>query len=83
MIRRTALLLPLLAAALIGQQNAGVERPRLHPENPQNANLKTGPDAGSRIPPFKAIDQNGKTQTLESLRGRNGLVLAFIRSADW
>lgn len=45
--------------------------------------VKTGPDIGQKIPAFEARDQNGKMQTLETLRGPKGLVLLFVRSADW
>jgi peroxiredoxin len=45
--------------------------------------LKTGPEIGTRIPDFTAADQNGHRQTFASLRGPKGLVLMFIRSADW
>jgi peroxiredoxin len=45
--------------------------------------LKTGPEIGARIPNFEAPDQNGRTQTFASLRGPKGLVLMFVRSADW
>ena len=45
--------------------------------------LKTGPEIKSHIPPFSAVDQNGRQQTFDTLRGPNGLVLMFIRSADW
>ena len=45
--------------------------------------LHTGPEIGTRIPEFAAADQNGKQQNFASLRGPNGLVLMFIRSADW
>jgi peroxiredoxin len=45
--------------------------------------LKTGPEIGARIPNFDAADQNGRTQTFASLRGPKGLVLMFVRSADW
>ena len=45
--------------------------------------LHTGPEIGTRIPEFAAADQNGKQQSFASLRGPNGLVLMFIRSADW
>ncbi|MBI5085619.1 MAG: hypothetical protein HZB13_13590 [Acidobacteria bacterium] len=45
--------------------------------------VKTGPEVGQKIPAFEAMDQNGKLQTLESLRGPKGLVLLFVRSADW
>jgi hypothetical protein len=43
----------------------------------------SGPEVGRRIPAFEARDQNGTTQTLASLRGPKGLVLLFVRSADW
>lgn len=45
--------------------------------------IKTGPEVGARIPAFEAQDQNGKTQTFASLKGPKGLVLMFVRSADW
>lgn len=45
--------------------------------------VKTGPAIGAPIPPFEARDQNGKTQTLQSLLGPKGAVLVFYRSADW
>lgn len=45
--------------------------------------IRTGPAVGERIPAFRLIDQHGREQTLETLRGPNGLVLAFVRSADW
>jgi hypothetical protein len=38
---------------------------------------------GTRIPAFQAVDQNGRPQTFESLRGPHGLALLFVRSADW
>ena len=64
-------------------QQPAADRPRLHPPAPQNANITTGPEVGRKIPAFDLADQNGKHQTLASLRGPRGLVLAFIRSADW
>ena len=45
--------------------------------------ISTGPEIGTRIPDFSASDQTGKPQTFDSLRGPNGLVLEFVRSADW
>jgi peroxiredoxin len=38
---------------------------------------------GQKAPDFSATDQFGKTQTLETLRGSQGTVLLFYRSADW
>lgn len=44
---------------------------------------RTGPDVGTRIPDFEVVDQAGKRQTFETLRGPKGLLLLFFRSADW
>ena len=42
-----------------------------------------GPDVGTDIPDFQALDQYGEPRTLSSLTGPNGLLLFFNRSADW
>jgi len=42
-----------------------------------------GPRVGQKLPAFSAHDQFGKEQTLASLTGSDGLVLLFVRSADW
>ena len=42
-----------------------------------------GPQPGARVPVFSATDQNGRTQSLESLLGPKGAMLVFSRSADW
>ena len=57
--------------------------PRLHPVPGLDKDMKTGRAVGSKIPTFEAVDQNGKRQTFESLRGPKGLALLFVRSADW
>ena len=44
---------------------------------------KTGPAMGRRIPSFTLKDQSGVAQTFDSLKGRKGLILTFVRSADW
>ena len=62
---------------------AADEKPRLHPVPDLDKDLKTGPGVGARIPAFEAVDQEGKRQTFESLRGPKGLALLFVRSADW
>jgi len=49
----------------------------------QAAAIQTGPAIGARIPDFQAADQDGQPQSFASLRGPKGLVLMFIRSADW
>src|SRR5262249_58362654 len=48
----------------------------------QNADLKTGPAVGSKVPDFALADQNGRRLTLHDLMGPKGLLLVFTRSAD-
>jgi len=38
---------------------------------------------GQKAPNFSARDEFGHVQTLETLKGSNGTVLLFFRSADW
>ena len=42
-----------------------------------------GPQVGDTVPEFNLPDQNGKMRTLESIKGSNGAMLLFHRSADW
>jgi hypothetical protein len=49
----------------------------------QNADLKTGPAVGSKVPDFALEDQNGRRLTLHDLMGPKGMLLVFTRSADW
>jgi len=65
-------MMALLASATVG---ALAQTPAV-PEDP-------GVKVGAKVPAFQLTDQNGKTQTLESLRGPKGLMLVFFRSADW
>jgi hypothetical protein len=46
-------------------------------------NIKTGPEVGHQVPAFAAQDQEGRTQTLNSIMGPKGAMLVFFRSADW
>jgi hypothetical protein len=59
------------AAALQAQQRQPVDVSKL------------GPQVGGRVPDFSLRDQDGRTRTLQSLMGSRGLMLVFIRSADW
>jgi len=59
------------------------DRPRLRPAPETGRNMKTGPEVGQKIPAFSLKDHVGQTQTFDTLRGPKGLVLAFVRSADW
>jgi len=42
-----------------------------------------GPSVGTTAPLLEAQDQNGTTQTLETLTRPNGLLFVFNRSVDW
>jgi hypothetical protein len=45
--------------------------------------MSIGLAVGQKAPNFSARDEFGRVQTLESLKGPNGTVLLFFRSADW
>ena len=51
------------------------------PERPDPMDL--GPKVGQALPSFEATDQAGRARNFASLKGPNGLVLVFFRSADW
>lgn len=42
-----------------------------------------GTATGGQAPNFHSRDQFGQEQSNETLRGSNGTVLLFFRSADW
>jgi len=42
-----------------------------------------GLTVGQKAPAFSARDQFGQVQSLDTLKGPNGTVLLFFRSADW
>jgi len=63
----------LLVAATLHSQTGGATSPA----------QERGPAVGQKIPAFSARDQFGKEQSLASLTGARGLVLLFVRSADW
>lgn len=65
--------LTLLAGAVLFAMSSSAQDPA----------FATGPAVGEKIPAFSAVDQDGNTQTLETLAGPNGLLLLFHRSADW
>ena len=69
----------IVALAVLGAQ----EPPRLRPLPKASQNLKTGPDVGSSVPLFTLLDQYGAPRDFDNLRGKKGLVLVFVRSADW
>ena len=42
-----------------------------------------GPQVGDTVPEFNLPDQSGQMRTIESIKGPNGAMLLFHRSADW
>jgi hypothetical protein len=42
-----------------------------------------GIETGVKAPSFRLKDQFGREQSNDTLRGTNGTVLLFFRSADW
>jgi hypothetical protein len=51
---------------------------------PPGSDVSTlGPAVGQPLPDFAASDQDGRRRDFASLKGPNGLVLVFFRSADW
>ena len=54
------------------------------PQSPGMPDVQSlGPQVGTRVPDFTLADQRGTSRTLTSLMGPKGLMLVFIRSADW
>ncbi|MBZ5697419.1 MAG: hypothetical protein LAN18_02590 [Acidobacteriia bacterium] len=45
--------------------------------------MSVGLAVGQKPPVFSIRDQFGRVQTLDTLKGTNGTVLLFFRSADW
>jgi hypothetical protein len=45
--------------------------------------MSIGLAVGQKAPAFSLRDEFGQEQTLDSLRGTNGTILLFFRSADW
>lgn len=77
MTRAARLSTGLLAAGAIAFALAQKSPDAPHAEGPR------GPAVGMRLPPFEAVDQDGRRQTFETLTGPRGLVLVFFQSADW
>ena len=45
--------------------------------------VNVGLPLGAMVPEFSALDQDGKTQSLATIRGPKGTLLVFLRSVDW
>ena len=77
---RTRMTIMLISAAT-GLVTAAGAQPKPEAQTPAAAidALETGENA----PAFSLEDQFGTTQTLKNLKGKNGTILLFFRSADW
>lgn len=53
------------------------------PLDPEDDDAQTGVAVGTQIPDFRAVDQNGESWDFDRLKGPDGAVLVFHRSADW
>ena len=49
----------------------------------ENLSSSIGLQVGSKAPAFTFLDQFDRPQSNETLRGSNGTVILFFRSADW
>jgi peroxiredoxin len=49
----------------------------------ENLSSSIGLQVGSKAPAFTFLDQFDRPQSNETLRGSNGTVIVFFRSADW
>jgi len=45
--------------------------------------VNSGIAVGAAAPDFSLPDQNGRPRSLHGLIGPKGLLLVFVRSADW
>jgi hypothetical protein len=50
---------------------------------PEETTQSIGIGIGQKMPPFTAPDQFGHEVSSDALKGPNGTVLLFFRSADW
>ncbi len=77
MIRFVALLSILGMAPVVHAQED------FDPLDPTDDDAQMGIEVGTKIPEFRAVDQNGKVWDFDALKGPKGAVLVFHRSADW
>ena len=82
LMKRRALNAALVVLAGLTAPRSGAQQPAAPPRTRIDVS-KLGPQVGERVPSFRLTDQNGKTQTLQSIMGPKGAMLVFIRSADW
>jgi hypothetical protein len=70
-----------VVARIRGGEPVSMDEFRFHIEH-QNIGVQSGPSVGERLPEFSLPDQNGSLRGLDELRGPNGLLLVFARTAN-
>ena len=73
---RLFMLLPVLVVLVTFHSEAQETRSRVDVS-------KLGPQVGQQVPDFSLSDQTGRVRNLQSIMGSRGLMLVFLRSADW
>ena len=68
----------MLSLCLLGLGCGSDKSSSPHPTSPS-----IGSNVGQKMPPFSARDQFGQDVSSDTLKGSNGTVLLFFRSADW
>ena len=71
----------LLLGATTGLITAAGAQPKTETRTPAAA--IDALETGKKAPAFSLEDQFGTIQTLKTLKGKNGTILLFFRSADW
>jgi|RhiMethySRZTD1v2_1073278.scaffolds.fasta_scaffold368543_2 hypothetical protein len=73
----------LVAATIAFGQTAQLPAP-LGPGSPPPVSLaERGLAVGERVPTLNLVDQTGRIRNVADLTGPKGLVILFVRSADW
>jgi len=75
---RKQIIAALLICASMALAQAGAAQ-----EKKSVAATDVGLPTGAHVPAFALKDQSGGDQSIDTLRGANGTVLLFVRSADW
>jgi hypothetical protein len=61
----------------------GLGKRQDNPSSKQAASPAVGLQVGQQAPTFASRDQFGHAASNDTLRGTNGTILLFFRSADW
>jgi len=73
----------LASAILLVSGSLAFAQAQQAPSGQPAAQPSIGLQAGEKAPAFASRDQFGREQSNDTLRGSNGTVLLFFRSADW